>query len=425
MKFLAILKDSFREAIDSKVLYVMMALSFLVVIAAGSISFRPLPGDKSIPAMVTHFRVDRHDPMAKREKGWILHNGAASDVRQVDDVAQPFWGEYRFTFRGAWFPSDADVEPTGDAVRQNPELLEPIATADVKKRFEQSDLEVLSVEPTPEGRNGNALSFEVHVRGTGSRRSWMHSTSYFFGSLDDPDPRGVGFIMFSIEDTLVNGLGAWFAILISTVITAFFIPNMLHKGTIDLLLAKPIGRARLLLYKYIGGLTFMFVNSSVAVGGVWFILSVRSGLWSPGFLLSILVLTFFFAILYSVSTLVGVLTRSAVLSILASCLMWFLFVVVGKTYFVFHAMPEAVAKVPDFVHKAVNGAHAVTPRTSDLDYLMMKILTQSLLSEAEIQRVPGLRMMPEFSWAESLGVSGAFIAVMLTLACWRFSVRDY
>jgi hypothetical protein len=30
-----------------------------------------------------------------------------------------------------------------------------------------------------------------------------------------------------------------------------------------------------------------------------------------------------------------------------------------------------------------------------------------------------------FQWGESVGVSLAFIAVMLGLACWRFATRDY
>ena len=43
MKFLAILQDSFREAVDSKVFSVMLVLAVLLVLAIGSASFEPQP----------------------------------------------------------------------------------------------------------------------------------------------------------------------------------------------------------------------------------------------------------------------------------------------------------------------------------------------------------------------------------------------
>ena len=42
MKFLATLKDSFREAVDSKVFYVMVGLSSLVILIVASISYHPV-----------------------------------------------------------------------------------------------------------------------------------------------------------------------------------------------------------------------------------------------------------------------------------------------------------------------------------------------------------------------------------------------
>ena len=55
---------------------------------------------------------------------------------------------------------------------------------------------------------------------------------------------------------------------------------MLRKGTVDMLVVKPIHRVALLLYKYIGGLTFIFLNTVVAIGGVWLALGLRSGIWA-------------------------------------------------------------------------------------------------------------------------------------------------
>ena len=46
---------------------------------------------------------------------------------------------------------------------------------------------------------------------------------------------------------------------------------MLQKGggNSDLWITKPVGRPQLLLYKYLGGLTFVALLSVVAVGGTW------------------------------------------------------------------------------------------------------------------------------------------------------------
>ena len=112
--------------------------------------------------------------------------------------------------------------------------------------------------------------------------------------------------------------------LIGAIITSFYIPNMLRKGTVDLLIAKPIHRAALLLYNFVGGLSFMFLNTVVVVVGIWLVAGLRSGLWARRSSGCILILTFQFAIFYAVSTVFAVLTRSPIVAILAACFTWVL-----------------------------------------------------------------------------------------------------
>src|SRR5262249_22644763 len=143
-------------------------------------------------------------------------------------------------------------------------------------------------------------------------RTWPHTLTYLFGAIPTQSETPIGTLVYSVEESLVGSVGAGITMLLSAIITAFFIPNMLRKGTIDLLLSKPIHRTVLLVYKFIGGLSFMFLNTVIIVVGIWVVLGLRSGIWAPGFLLIIFILTFEFAIFYSVSTLFGVLTRSPV-----------------------------------------------------------------------------------------------------------------
>jgi ABC-type transport system involved in multi-copper enzyme maturation permease subunit len=131
---------------------------------------------------------------------------------------------------------------------------------------------------------------------------------------------------------VISGWGAWLAILLSIVITSFFIPNMLRKGTVDLLLVKPIRRPTLLIFKFLGGLLFIFLNTAFVVVGMFLAVGLRSGIWTWGFLLTIFILTYFFAILYSVSALFGVLTRSPIVAILMTCFTWGFLFGVGVLY---------------------------------------------------------------------------------------------
>src|SRR4051812_13225946 len=55
MKFLAILKDSLREALDSKVLYALLGLSVLVIVGVASISFKPRPAEAGVSDIVARF----------------------------------------------------------------------------------------------------------------------------------------------------------------------------------------------------------------------------------------------------------------------------------------------------------------------------------------------------------------------------------
>jgi ABC-type transport system involved in multi-copper enzyme maturation permease subunit len=183
----------------------------------------------------------------------------------------------------------------------------------------------------------------------------------------------------------------------------------------------------LLIYKFLGGLTFMFLNSTLAVGGIWLALGLRSGIWAPGFLVTILVITFFFAILYSVSALFAVLTRSVIVCILVTIFVWFVFWVIGTVYAVFDQLrnePMVKNDIPAWVFQAIDTAHFVTPRTKDLDVLTTRLLSHDVLPEDE-QKQMKLDRPTSINWGESLTVSGVFIALMLGLACLRFSRKDY
>ena len=117
----------------------------------------------------------------------------------------------------------------------------------------------------------NELRFLITTKGTRieSAKGWYHRPYLFFGLVVTHVPfLTLGNIVDFIGDKIIGWFGAAFTMLISTIMMAFFLPNMLAKGTVDLLLVKPIHRTTLFLYKFLGGLTFMILNTVVIVVGV-------------------------------------------------------------------------------------------------------------------------------------------------------------
>ncbi|HEY2784210.1 MAG TPA: ABC transporter permease [Fimbriiglobus sp.] len=268
--------------------------------------------------------------------------------------------------------------------------------------------------------------FDVDVKSGSGVKGWPHGAKIFFGAVNMFNETPLGLVLWIIEDRIVNGFGAGLTLLIGIIVTGFFIPNMLRKGALDLLINKPITRTALLVYKYIGGLSFILFLTAFTVGGMWLVLAIRTGFWNPTFLYLIPILTFTFAILYAFSTLIAVLTRSAVAAILLTCGFAFFLYVIGnvKTWLDgVHNDPGKKDDVPAWVYTTVDIIHGGLPRYKDLDRLTTKMLSESTLTPLESFALAGSKAdYPD--WVPTFGVSLAFIAVCLGLASWRFVTRD-
>src|SRR5579862_8123333 len=92
------------------------------------------------------------------------------------------------------------------------------------------------------------------------------------------------------------------------------VPSVLEPGRIELLVSKPVSRAHILLGRYAGNVLVVSCNVIFLVLGIWTILGVKTGIWSPMFLVSIATTIFTFAVLLTVVVLVGVLFESAALA---------------------------------------------------------------------------------------------------------------
>jgi ABC-type transport system involved in multi-copper enzyme maturation permease subunit len=440
MKFLAILKDSLREALDTKVFYVMVGFSLFVIFIVGSFGYRPVSVEEEARRNMERLTWMMQSVFTRNNMGeaprWDI-----KDFEQTNPGAKPWETGYRFALT-VEFANAAQAE----AERKN----QANSLADVERGLRPQfpylkNLKVAEAVPqTP-----SEVRFLVTSDGGKSTRAedWPHQMVFlFFLPIRLWSFPLATYVQFW-EGTLINWLGAAVALLISTIITAFFIPNMLRKGTVDLLIVKPISRTSLLLYKYVGGLTFMFLNTVVVVVGIWLVLGLRTNLWGIGFLFSIFVLTFQFAIYYAVSTLFAVLTRSPIVSILMTCLAWFIFaVVIGygfqaidvtrKLRDVVDAQVEATGQeapkerpperlFPDWVYTTADVVHLVTPHLKDLDVLTEKWIADDVYPSNDPRRKAADKLYSNFSWAEAISVTSIYVVFLLGLACWRFATRDY
>ena len=485
-QFVAILKDSFREAVDGFVIYLMLGLSALMVALAASVSYRPAPAADALPELLPQFNLVFPDSGASplpTGSGTVAYtagdiqetpNGARF-VLKVDSGAKPDakpeaapdapkkngavkkdgWDKKDPPgpdgFRGAVFAwksppgekiknplAGRDGRAKGRAARGELEILQPPRTtpadlravtdddmaAFLKSQFAAfggvSDVAVTRRPGVPEP----GYEFDVEVKGVAGAKGWPHDVHTLFGLFPPIRRVPLGLTLFVIQDQIVNGVGAGVALMISVVITAFFIPNLLRKGSVDLLISKPIGRSQLLVYKYVGGLTFIFLVSAVTIGGAWLVMAIRSGMWDPTFLLVIPILTFSFAILYAVSTLVAVLTRSAIAAILVTLAFMLLMWLLGQTKSAADANRVAgTLDVPEWGYALVDGLNNALPRYKDVDKITSRLVAESTMPTG-LARLNGI-FTDYPSWTGAVGVSLAFIAVMLLLSCWRFSRRDY
>jgi len=444
MKFLAILKDSVREAVDSKVFFVMLGLSTLMIFLAASLSFKPQPAKDLFDVLAFPLNSDWTDmtPEKWQKLGKMQDQGKLHvyQVRGVEPLngAKDAPGSDFSVIVGVRFAKEEEA----DKVKRSPE-----GTVDLlKSRFGAFDelrvVEVTKVQLAssdnrnlPEKPDPKEVYFELETHPTSvTLRLWPHEPSIFFGafSLSGLKTVPLGLQLYIIEDLIVNWLGAWVAILLSIVITSFFIPNMLRKGTIDLLLAKPIHRVTLLSFKYLGGLIFIFLNTAFVVSGMWLAVGLRSGIWATGFLFTILVITFFFAVLYAVSTLFAVLTRSTIVAILMTCFVWGFLTAMGYTYkFVedynhtkkTELAAEGAQYSENWFGTGVRFVHFILPRTRDLDFLTTRLLVRDLLTANQIreQKIDTTAI----SWGESITVNCVFIGLLLGFSSWWFATRDY
>jgi ABC-type transport system involved in multi-copper enzyme maturation permease subunit len=113
---------------------------------------------------------------------------------------------------------------------------------------------------------------------------------------------------------LIGTIGLFLALMA----TSTLFPQMLQKGSIELLLCRPIPRWRIITARFVGGVLIMAVNAAYLFLGVWSVLGMKSGIWTYGFPYSAFLAIFTFLVLFSLVMMVSVITDSGPAGVMAA-----------------------------------------------------------------------------------------------------------
>jgi len=101
-------------------------------------------------------------------------------------------------------------------------------------------------------------------------------------------------------------------------------PDLLKKGSIDLIISKPHSRYSIFAQRYSGALiTTAFVIFYILIFS-WVVLSMKFDIWNLRFLYSGVIVLFFFYNIFSIMTLLSMLLKNGVISLLLTYFMVFI-----------------------------------------------------------------------------------------------------
>jgi ABC-2 type transport system permease protein len=191
--------------------------------------------------------------------------------------------------------------------------------------------------------------------------------------------------------------------------TAHLVPRLQEKGTIDLYLSRPVGRIPLLLSRYAGGILLAAANLLYLIGTMWLIVVWKTHVLHPRFLLSGAVILFAFAALLSFAFLIGVVTSSTGVSLMATYALFFF----GAVLVAHDRIAAAVST--EFSARIIQGLYWAVPKTAEL-------------GQATVALVAGNEAPERLANFNALGVYGStavFAVASLCLASWLFSRKDF
>jgi ABC-type transport system involved in multi-copper enzyme maturation permease subunit len=247
--------------------------------------------------------------------------------------------------------------------------------------------------------------------------------SFLFGAIRVPISRDARSDVRFLQLLLAGGVADVTGLLLALIWTAGFLPTFLDPSAASVLLAKPVPRWSLLIGKYLGVLSFVLFQAVVFIGGTWLALGLRTGIWEGTYWLAVPILLLHFAIFFSFSTFLAVLTRSTVVCVFGSILFWLMCwgMNFGRHAVIAAADQDAATAA---MQRTVEIAYWILPKPADMGIFMYNALDaghyfSQALAFQTVQKQGAFH--PELSLLASL----AFTAVLLGLSAYQLQTTDY
>ena len=191
--------------------------------------------------------------------------------------------------------------------------------------------------------------------------------------------------------------------------TAHLVPRLMEKGTVDLYLSRPVGRVPLLLSRYVGGVLLSASNILYLLGSMWLLVIWKTRLVHPRFLLAAGIILFGIAALMAFAFLVGTLTSSTAVSIMATFAVFFLSIVLANLH------GHTAMFSSEWAVWLVDGLYWAFPKIVEIGRAVVGLVSGE---NGPIRDRGALTLAPFLS-------TGLFGLVSLALACLRFRRKDF
>ncbi len=435
-QFQALVSDAWRESRDKRLVQVLLLLCLLLVVFFSSLSFAATPIDGAISHafanlanFTAHLRFGGRMQMSTEAnchvegpRAPVLEDDLPVGVDGLRVVEVEFeaveklnalclsWDSFQQRQKsGRWddSPPERAVVSDADRIRFFEERLAAVGFAPVYVR----------AVPDAGNRWRVALGVErpLEVRGA-------CKVSFLFGAFGTTlDNVSQAEFLASFESGIAGTFAGFIGILIFISAMAGAVPEMLQKGRLDLLLARPVGRVRLVLFRYLGAVLFVLLTWTLLFTGCTVALGVTTGYWCFTYIGCAVTCTLIFAALYPVSMLVGALSRNVTLATLGALVFWAL---QGIVQSIKSAIDSGMISNADRWKPLVNASYWILPKSADLGRLNDVMLARSNLSDQAFARAMSGPLAP-VDWWFAGGTTALFAAGIMALTCMHVARRDY
>lgn len=335
--YLAVLKDSVREALASRVLLVTLAGIVVVLLLLAPFG------------LTTDIATELRRSELRRPERLLT---TLIDGRSAPDTpAAHLWSlledEQKEQLQQMLDPEKQNVTPRGpsggrskgqlvdrlNALLEHSDFYNATAWQDVQLSDEAEELVERTDLSESELKRRNLLllqaAFPREIEIVDSNAiSLTYGTATVIGPIPLTPTQFEPIFNQALQGVVAIFLG-FFGVFGCILVTASVVPRTFEQGEIALLLSKPVNRSLLFVIKVFGGCVFTLFYATVLVAGIWILLGTRMGMWRPELLWCIPVYVFLFIIYYSVSAVAGAIWRNAIVAVVLVIMFWLGLTVIG------------------------------------------------------------------------------------------------